>query len=57
MRKRKFVVRLEIDKEISDEDIIEYIQEAVEVWGGQRHPDDDLFTGNWDTDSVEVSKK
>lgn len=21
----------------------EYIQEAVEIWGGQRHPDDWLF--------------
>lgn len=54
MSLRKFVVALDIDDSVPDPDISEYIEEAVASWGGQRHPDDELFTGNWDTDSVEA---
>lgn len=38
-------LRLKVRREIDLEELINYIGEAVETWGGQRRPDDTLFYG------------
>lgn len=46
MAKRKLVVLTivgHVDRAVAMRDLKGFVEEAVETWGGQRHPDDPLF--------------
>jgi hypothetical protein len=43
MKKIEFKVTLTVSDDVRFGDAKDYILEAVETWGGQRHPDDDFF--------------
>ena len=46
MREMTFSVKLRVPDEATVAEVREYIRDAVETWGGQRHPDDVLFPSN-----------
>jgi hypothetical protein len=43
MKKMEFKVTLTVSDDVRFADAKDYILDAVEIWGGQRHPDDDFF--------------
>ena len=43
MKKMEFKVTLTLPDDVRFADAKDYILEAVETWGGQRHPDEDFF--------------
>lgn len=44
MKRVTLTVSLTVLDEVTAAEVREYVREAVEVWGGQRHPDDPLFS-------------
>ena len=50
MAKKKYIVIVDQPEDVTWREMAAYIEEAVEVWGGQKYPDDPLFTGNWNND-------
>jgi len=63
-RKRAFKVCVDLPDDVSEEDMIDYIEDAVRVWKGQLRPPTydglELLEGDplfyLDSDSVKVSK-
>ena len=54
--KRRLIVELDIPlTEVDNGYLAQYVTDAVSSWGGQFHPEDPLFSANWDNDSVEVT--
>jgi hypothetical protein len=43
---RQFLVTVKTKEPVLVIEALDYIQEAVETWGGQRHPDDPFFPSN-----------
>lgn len=54
MERCTFKVSLEMPEGITEQDMAQYILDAVSSWSGCYHPEHPLFPRNWDTDSVEV---
>ena len=46
MAKYRFYVEIDTKDPVLKTVLKEYVQEAVENWGGQFHPDDALFPSN-----------
>ena len=40
---KTLIVEVKYPDQVSNADIKEYVKEAIEMWGGQRHPEDELF--------------
>lgn len=38
-----YEVKLHRPNGVTVKELVEYIKEALDMWGGQRHPDDPLF--------------
>ena len=43
MKEKVIVLRVKLKYNLSNADLRELIEEAVETWGGQYHPDDPRF--------------
>lgn len=52
--RRSYRVTLDVPDGVNDTEMKAYIEEAVAVWKGQKHPEDPLF--DLDGKSVKVSK-
>lgn len=46
MKTIKLEVSVEVLPSVGYRELRGYVQEAVSYWGGQRHPDDHLFSAN-----------
>ncbi len=55
---KKFVVKvsLKVPNDVTYEEIKHYIEDAVSSWGGGFHPDEPLFSANWENDKVKVTR-
>ena len=43
-----------VPAEVPARDLLDYVRDAVDCWGGQRHPDDPLFYSNKNTSAQVV---
>jgi hypothetical protein len=43
MKRLRTVITFECEYSVSRSELREFIKDALESWGGQRHPDDHLF--------------
>ena len=55
--KKQFVVTMDVPEGCPLDYVKEYIKDAVDCWGGQRHPDDYLFTANWNNNVKVTSRR
>ena len=53
---KKFIVTVKLPPGATIREVQQYIKEACEAWGGQRHPDDPLFS-MWDRITVKPIKE
>ena len=57
-RRREFRVSVVVPEDVTDEDMKEYIAEAVGTWKGQMHPDEPLYELDYKTIKVtRINKK
>lgn len=47
---KRYIIEVDQPDDVSITRMKEYIKAATDLWGGQFHPDDPLFTGNWNND-------
>jgi hypothetical protein len=57
MKKMEFKVTLTVMDHVRFADAKDYILEAAETWGGQRHPDDSFFNMHGKVKVTRITKK
>jgi hypothetical protein len=57
MKKMEFKVTLTVVDDARFADAKDYILEAAETWGGQRHPDDPFFNMHGRVKVARITKK
>ena len=53
--KKKIIVTVDIDKNIDNRYVMDFVEEALSSWGGQRKPSDCLFN-SLDIKRIQIGK-
>jgi len=55
--KKRYVIEINQPAEVSNEEMKQYICDAVQSWKGCYHPDEELFNANFDKMKVTHQRK
>lgn len=56
MKTLTYIVKVKVNSEVTKESFVNFLKEAIGIWGGQLHPDDPLF-GSKKVTVISIPKK